>query len=128
MDSSLATKIMKVAVAWGVLGIGLNLLCLHLLLFRDGAVPLNAGVRIPYHPMYQLANTVLVAALVYGIYRRCLPCPIILIANAIGRAVYSFVATGHLVILTPAISVVIYGLAIAAMLALKKTGAAERTD
>jgi hypothetical protein len=118
----------KVAVVWGILGIGLNVLCLHMLLFHDGAVPLNPGVRIPYHPMYQLANTVLVALLVYGIYRRCLPCPIILIANGIGRTVYSLIATGHLVIVTPVISVVIYGLAIAAMLALKETGAAGRTE
>lgn len=128
MSSSQATTMIKVAVVWGILGIGLNVLCLFLLLFRDGAVPLNPGLRIPYHPIYQLANTVLVALLVYGIYRRCLPCPIILIANAIGRIMYSFIATGHLVIVTPAISVVVYGLAIAAMLALKKTNAGGITE
>jgi hypothetical protein len=70
--------------------------------------------------MYQLANTVLVTVMVYGIYRRWLPCAVILIANTIGRAVYVFIATGYFVIFMPVISVMIYGLAAVAMATMGK--------
>jgi hypothetical protein len=122
MDSSHTTKVtaIKIAVVWGVLGIGMNILSLYLLFFRGGVVPFSSGVRIPYHPMYQLANTVLVIIMVYGIYRRWLPCPVILIANTIGRAIYASIATGHFVIVQPVISIVIYSLAAVAMVAVRK--------
>jgi len=119
MDSKKAVLSINVATVWGIFGVAINLLCSYLLFFEGGRVPLNPGVLIPYHPVYQLANTFLAAALVYGVYRRCLPCAIILIVNIVLRAAYITATTGRLIIFLPIVSIAIYSWAICGMLALK---------
>lgn len=109
METRQAQQAVTVAVAWGMAMLGCNVLCTLLLFFADGRVPLNPGVHIPWNPFYQLGNTLLSAALVFGLYKRSLLCPVVLILITVGRTVYLLMITGRLtLLLLPVISVVLY--------------------
>ena len=120
-DQKQAVLSINVATVWGIIGVAIGLLCSYPLFFHGGKVPPNPGVLIRYHPVYQLANTFLTAALVYGVYRRCLPCAIILIVNIVLHTAYINATTGRLIIFLPIVSIAIYSWAICGMLTLKRS-------
>ncbi|MFA5865927.1 MAG: hypothetical protein WC975_14740 [Phycisphaerae bacterium] len=120
MDKKQATLAINVACLWGLFMILANLTCLLLLLTQKGRVPLNPGVTIPWNPVYQLANMLLVAALVYGLFRRSLLCAVLLIVNGLGRTTYILLVTGRLVGLTLLVSIVLIAWAIQGILTLRQ--------
>lgn len=108
MDIKQANRSVKIATIWGSILCAMGVLSTSQLFAQGGKVPFNPDVQIPWNPYYQAINTLLVAALVFGLYKKNLLCVIILIVNLVARNVYLIIATGRIFLFLPAISIVLF--------------------
>ena len=108
MDIKQANRAVTFATIWGVIMCAFGLISTIVIFTQGGKVPLNPGVQIPWNPFYQFINTLFVAALVFGLYKKNLLCAIILVVNLVARNVYIIIATERIFVFLPTISIVLY--------------------
>ena len=120
MDMKQTNRAVTVATIWGAIMAVFSLLSAVWLLTQGGDVPFNPGVQIPWNPFYQIGNTVLVAILVFGLYKKSLFCAVVLIVNTVARTAYIIIATGHIMLFLPIISIALYVWAVCGIISLKQ--------
>ncbi len=120
MDMRQTSRAVTVATIWGAIMAFFSLISTLLLFTQGGRVPLNPGVQIPWNPFYQLGNTFFVAVLVFGLYKKSLLCAVILIVNTVARTAYIIIATEHIMLLMPTVSIALYVWAIWGIISLKQ--------
>jgi hypothetical protein len=108
MDTKLPEKAIKAAFIAGIVASVFCFVAAAVNFANEGEVPLNPGVKIPFSPLYQFIKGVVTAGLAYGIFRRILPCAIILIAMVVLHTIYGVAVSGRIVIIIPPIIFVIF--------------------
>jgi len=123
MDVGGAEKAIKAACIAGIVASGLSFVAAAINLANAGEVPLNPGVKIPFSPLYQFVGGVITAGLTYGMFRRMLPCAIILPVGAVLHTIYGVAVSGKFVtVILPVIFVGFYVRGIVGMLEIRKSG------
>jgi hypothetical protein len=121
MDTKLPERAIKAAGIAGIVASGLCFVAAAVNLANEGEVPLNPGVKIPFSPLYQFIQGIVTAGLAYCIFRRILPCAIILIAIVVLHTIYAVAASGRIgVIIIPIIFVIFYVHGIVGILEIRK--------
>ena len=121
MDAKLPEWAIRAAGIAGIVAAGLCFIAAAANLANEGEVPLNPGVKIPFSPLYQFIKGVVTAGLAYGIFRRMLPCAIILIAVTVLHTIYGVVESGRIgIIILPIFFVIFYVHGIVGILEIRK--------
>jgi len=122
MDTKQAEKAITAACIAGIVASVLCFIAAAVNLANEGEVPLNPGVKIPFSPLYQFISGIVTAGLAYGVYRRILPCTIILPVGAVLHTTYGVAVSGKFVIvILPIIFVFFYVCGIIGILEIRKS-------
>jgi hypothetical protein len=123
MNVEQARKAIKSACIAGIVASGLSFIAAAVNLANEGEVPLNPGVKIPFSPLYQFIGGIVTAGLTYGMFRRMLPCAIILPVSVVLHIIYGVAVSGKFVIvILPAIFVIFYVRGIVGILEIRRLG------
>ncbi|MHC4694798.1 MAG: hypothetical protein ACYS67_18850 [Planctomycetota bacterium] len=122
MDIKQAENAIKVSCIAAFVASGLCFVAAAVNLAGEGQVPLNPGVKIPFSPLYQLIKGIVTAGLAYGIFRRILPCAVILPVSVVLHTIYGVAVSGKFVIIIlPIVFVSLYVRGIVGILEVRKS-------